>query len=89
MALVSVRYRLVCAADDPQVAARVLGALAARSLVPSRFISETAAEAIRIDMEVRLDDTYGMDAAHFARVLHRIATVCSVDVTVDGVPAEY
>lgn len=84
MAMISVRFHVICLAEDPQGPARVLGVFAARSLLPWRYLAERTADVVSIEIGLHLDEGDTTDPTHLARVLRRIATVEAVDLKVDG-----
>ena len=88
MSLLTVQLRITCLVEDPHAPARVMGVLAARSLVPLTFLAERSArETVDIDVLMEMEQGEGPGPQHLARLLARLSAVSHVLLLINGRPA--
>ena len=79
----TVLFRVTCSSEDPHAPARVMGLLAARSLLPLSFTSRRLPED-RVAIELVVEESEGVQAHHLARLFERMQFVTEVALEIDG-----
>jgi hypothetical protein len=79
----TVHFRVVCSNEDPHAPARVMGLLAARSLLPVTFKSTRLAPS-RVEIDIVMEEWDGLEAAHLARLFDRLVMIDDVELDIDG-----